>query len=79
MLILNDEYMNGSQFSDPRYMNGVGFEMTGHTHPYQNTPPPFTSYLDKRKSRTETLLSKKKKNTDAKELSNNKIWPDLFD
>ena len=28
---LSGEYMNGSLFSEPRYMNGVGFELSGHT------------------------------------------------
>ena len=28
---MNGKYMNGSLFSELRYMNGVGFEMSGRT------------------------------------------------
>ena len=31
VIILNGKYMNGSLFSAPMHMNGVGFEMSGRT------------------------------------------------
>ena len=43
VVILNGKYMNGSQFSEPRYMNGVGFEISGRTfvpNDPQFPPPP---------------------------------------